>query len=106
MKSNEAACMAPPFDINPLTKMWCLMTTSWVLICSFLKYVKLAKMAIVQIVSSVKDERCFSMLAFMKSKICNKLITHLPLVFWMFAQGFYILQNFSYAKCIEQWRAS
>jgi hypothetical protein len=28
MKSNVAACMAPPFDSSPLTKMWCLVTTS------------------------------------------------------------------------------
>ncbi len=23
-KSNGVACMAPPFDMNPLTNMWCL----------------------------------------------------------------------------------
>jgi len=28
MKSNVATCMAPPFDSSPLTKMWCLVTTS------------------------------------------------------------------------------
>ncbi len=27
MRSNVAACMVPPFDTNPLTKMWCLVTT-------------------------------------------------------------------------------
>jgi hypothetical protein len=27
MKSNEVVCMAPLFYLNPLTKMWCLVTT-------------------------------------------------------------------------------
>jgi hypothetical protein len=31
MKSNTTACMAPPFDLNPLIKMWRLVTTSQVL---------------------------------------------------------------------------
>jgi hypothetical protein len=78
--------MAPPFDTNPLTKMWRLVTTSWVLVYSFLEYVKLLEMAMVQIVGSVKDEHCFSMLAFMKSKFHKNLTTYLPLVFQMFAQ--------------------
>ncbi len=73
--------MAPPFDTNPLTIMWCLVTTSHVLVCTFPKYVKLVEMAMVQIVGSVEDEHCFYMLAFMKSKFHNKLTTHLPLLF-------------------------
>jgi hypothetical protein len=63
-------------------------------------------MAMVQIVGSVEDERYFSMLTFMKSKFRNKLITHLPLVARMFAQWFYTLQNFQYAKCIEHWQTT
>jgi hypothetical protein len=63
-------------------------------------------MAMVQIVGNVKDERCFSMLAFMKSKLHNRLTTHLPLVVQMFAQWFYTLQKISYAKCIEQWQVT
>jgi hypothetical protein len=47
MKSNVAACMAPPFDLNPLTKMWCLVTTSRLLSFNFLKYVKLVELAMV-----------------------------------------------------------
>jgi hypothetical protein len=59
-------------------------------------------MAMVQIVGNVKNGCNFSTLAFMKSKLCNMLTTHLPLVVRMFAQQFYTLQNFLYAKCIEQ----
>jgi hypothetical protein len=51
--------------------MWHLVTTFQVVVCSFPKYVKLAKMAMVQIMGSVENEPFFSMLAFMKSKLCN-----------------------------------
>jgi hypothetical protein len=67
MKSNAMACMAPPFDINLPTKMWRLVTTSHILITSFPKYVKLAKLAMVQVVGNVEDERCLFILVFMKS---------------------------------------
>jgi hypothetical protein len=47
MKSNAAACMAPPFDLNPLTKMWCLVTTFRVFSSSFPEYLKLVELAMV-----------------------------------------------------------
>ncbi len=65
MKSNAITCVLPPFDLNPLTKMWGLVATSWVLVSSFPKYVKLAKLTMVQIVDKMKNERCFFILAFM-----------------------------------------
>jgi hypothetical protein len=40
----------------------------------------MVKLVLVEVVGSVEDKRCFSTLAFMKSKLQNKLITHLPLV--------------------------
>jgi hypothetical protein len=55
MKLNVATCMAPPFDINPLTKMWRLVTSFQVFVCSFLKYVKLVEMAIDALLSSLLD---------------------------------------------------
>jgi hypothetical protein len=65
--------------------------------------VKLVELVTVQILSSVEDERCFSTLAFMKSKLCNRLTIHLSIVVRMFAQQFYTLENFPYVECIEQW---
>jgi hypothetical protein len=44
MKSNVTACMAPPFDLNPLAKMWCLVTTFQVFSSSFPKYLKLVEL--------------------------------------------------------------
>jgi hypothetical protein len=54
--------MPTPFDLNPLTEMWCLVTTFQILSFSFLEYVKLVKLAMVQIVGNVEDEKCFSTL--------------------------------------------
>jgi hypothetical protein len=47
MKSNVVVHMAPPFDLNPLTKMWCLVIISQVFSSNFLEYVKLTKLAMV-----------------------------------------------------------
>jgi hypothetical protein len=54
----------------------------------------------------VGDEHCFSILAFMKSKLCNILTTRLPLVMHMFVQHLYTIHNFFYEECIEQWRCA
>ncbi len=47
MKSNATTCMAPPFDLNPLTKMGRLVTTSRILFSSFPEYVKLVELVMV-----------------------------------------------------------
>ncbi len=100
----KCKCMhGPPFDTNPLARMWRLVTTSWILVSSFLEYVKLVELWY-KVVGNVEDESCFSTLAFMKSKLRNKLTTHLPLVLHMFAQHFYTINNFPYEECIDQWR--
>jgi hypothetical protein len=72
----------------------------WVFSFNFPEYVKLVELAMVQIIGSMEDERCFSTLAFMKSKLQNRLTTHLPLVVRMFAQQFYTLQSFPYGDYI------
>jgi hypothetical protein len=94
MKSNAASCMKPPFHTNPLTHMWHLVTTSWILVSSFLEYVKLVKLTMVQIVYNVEDERCFSTLAFMKSKLYDMLTIHLPIVVCMLHNSFIHWKNF------------
>jgi hypothetical protein len=106
MKSNTTSCIVPPFDTNLLTHMWIFVTTYQILVSSLFKYVKLAELAMVQIVNNVENERCISTLAFMKSKLCNKLISHHPIVVCMFAQQFYKLEKISYPKCIQQWKVA
>ncbi len=94
MKSNSKVAMEPPFDLNPLIHIWRTINASWVLTHSFLEYLKLPKITIVHVLSSVKGECCFSSLAFFKNKLWATLDLHLPLVVGMYNQKFYILKTF------------
>jgi hypothetical protein len=69
MKSNAIDAMAKPIDVNHVFCLWCTLLTSRVLFFSFPKYFKLAKIAIVQVIGSVKDEYYLNSLAFCKSKL-------------------------------------
>jgi hypothetical protein len=77
MKLNAITCMAPPFDINPLTKMWCLMTTSWVFVCNLLDYVKLVELVMVQATWKMKGVSLCWFLWSLNSTIGSLLICHL-----------------------------
>ncbi len=70
----------PSFDSNPFIMIWQLVTTFRILITIFPQYVKLVEFVMVQVVGSVEDDKCLSILAFMKFKLCNGLRTHLQLV--------------------------
>ncbi len=59
-----------------------------------------------QVIGSMKDESCFSTLAFMKSKLRNRLNDHLDLVMHMFAQKFYTLGKNLYNDAILLWKAA
>ncbi len=69
MKNNFKAAMEPLFDLNPLNLVWRIIDASWVFMHFFPKYLKLAKMAIVNVLGNVEDERCFSFFTFLKSKL-------------------------------------
>jgi hypothetical protein len=71
-----------------------------------LKYIKLAKIAIVQVLSFVEDEHCFITLISMKRNLRNWLTTHLNVVIWTFAQKFYIIWSFLYDQVIEKWKVT
>jgi hypothetical protein len=49
-----------------------------------IEWLKLIELSMAMVLGSVKDERCFSNLRFMKSKLKNRLTTHLDLVVKMF----------------------
>jgi hypothetical protein len=51
--------MEPPFDLNPLTQIWRTIDAFHVFTHFFIKYFELAKMAIVHVLGSLKDERFF-----------------------------------------------
>jgi len=59
-----------------------------------LKFLKLVEIAIVMVVNSMEEETSFSMLSFMKSKLCNHLMTHFDWVVQIYIQKFYKLVSF------------
>jgi len=56
MISNACVAMAKLIDMNLLTCLWCIFSASKLLVCSFPKYFKLAKIAMVQVLDSMMDE--------------------------------------------------
>jgi hypothetical protein len=87
--------LEPPFGLNPLTHIWRTIHPSRILTHSFLEYIKHAKMTIIHVLGSVKDEQSFSYLAFLKNKLRATLYLHLPLVVTIISSSlwrfFYIL---------------
>jgi hypothetical protein len=55
------------------------------------------------ILSSVKDEGCFSTLSFLKSKLRKYLTKHSELVVRMFAHDHYNLDNFPFGDAMRVW---
>jgi hypothetical protein len=55
------------------------------------------------VLGSVKDERCFFNLFFIKNKLRNWLKAHLDLVVWMYAQSFYTIETFLFTIAIRSW---
>jgi hypothetical protein len=88
MAANAKACMQKPIDINPVTRCWRTIDNNAMLRHGLSKYLKVAEIAIAMVLSSVQDERTFSTVSFMKSRLRNRLTTHLELVVGMKAQSF------------------
>jgi hypothetical protein len=73
--------MQKPFNVKLVTKLWRTFN-----ILKFLKSKSqstsswLNLLLCMQIISSIKDDYCFSTLTFMKTKLWNRLTMHLELV--------------------------
>jgi len=96
MKNNVASTMGPPYIVNPMTQLWISLASSQVIAHNLPKYLKLLKISMVWVIGSIKEERCFNNLNFIKSKFHNQLTMHLDLLVWMFVQQIYMLENFPY----------
>lgn len=90
---------------NPMSRLWRKLSSNGFISMKLLEFIKVAKIAHIQVLGSVEDERTFSSLSFLKSKLRNRLTTHLDLVVRMFAQDFYTLNTFPYQTAITDWKA-
>jgi hypothetical protein len=55
------------------------------------------------VLGSVKDERTFSTITFIKSKLRNQPTTHLDFVVKMYAQEFFTLHNLLFYITMTKW---
>lgn len=103
MRANSPTAMQPPLVLNPLTSLWRTLDAASCLTGEFSEYFKLAEMAVVYVLGSVEDERYFSSVNFLKSKVRNNLEGHLQLVVGMFSQRIFNLENFPYDATFSDW---
>jgi hypothetical protein len=102
--SNCLDVLEPLFDINPLTRIWKTLDASTALAAQFPEYIKLAEIALVHVLGSIEDERCFSSLNFVKDRLQNRLSNeHLDLVIGMHGQHMFTLGTFPYDDCFQTW---
>ncbi len=104
MKTQAPKAMVEPFDINLATKLWVTINNNVLFTQRLNDYLKLAEIIVVSMFKFVKNEWTFSMFAFMKDKLCNKLGLHLDTIVHMFAQEFYIQKSFPYQEAIIAWK--
>jgi len=103
MQSNATAALQQPFDTNPFTRIWRSIIVNVLLHKELFEYIKLAKLAAVQVLDSVEDERMFLTLNFMKTKLRNQLQDHLPMIVGMYSKSHFTMQNFMFDSTFNDW---
>jgi hypothetical protein len=104
MSHNAKAMMQESKDVNLVTHMWLKIQSSTLLVHKLSEYMKVVEIAMVMVLCSMEDEWTFNNLTFMKSKLCNRLTTHLDLCVHMSTQNVYIITNFPYDATIVAWK--
>jgi hypothetical protein len=71
MLANFVAEMKPPLDCNPCSRMGALLSINQIICSKLSKWLKLVELSMAMVLGSVEDDKCFSNLSFMKSKLRN-----------------------------------
>jgi hypothetical protein len=106
MKSNAKKMLGPSYDQNPVSKLWQKLGCNGLLLSKLSELMRLVEIAITTILGSVEDERTFSSLKFIKSRLRNRLEGNLDTIMRVFSQGYYNLESFPYADAYSQCRAT
>ena len=96
MKSNAEKMLGPPDDQNPVTKLWQKLGCNGLLLSKLSEFTQLAEIAITIVLGSIEDERTFSSLKFIMSKLQNCLEGNLDTIVKVLSHGSYNLENFPY----------
>jgi hypothetical protein len=100
---NVQWAMDQPMDLNLVSRLWKKLFSHVLLCAQLFEFMKMAKLAINQIMGFMEDERTFSTLTFMKTRLHNHMYEHLDLVVQMFTQPFYIVDTFPCDDAIITW---
>lgn len=92
------------FKLGAITRLWKRIEKSEVFCDSILEYFKLADLCQTMILGSVEDERVFSALEFLKSKIRNKLDINVETCLRLFVTQ-YNVRDFPYDRALAIWNS-
>lgn len=95
--------MENPNEEGVVTKLWKNLGESNQLREAILEYFKLTNLCLTMILGSVEDERGFSTLSFLKSKVRNKLDKKLGNCLKLYNSR-YEVESFPHEKAISIWR--
>jgi len=98
------SCHERGFSCESCHSIWTKINSSSIFKCKLSKFIKLVKIACVQIFRFVKDECCFLAMTFMKNKLRYCLTCHLDMWTCFYAQQFYSNENFHYEEAVMRWR--
>jgi len=76
MMFNAQWAMDQPTDLNLVSRLWKKLSSNVLLCAQLFEFTKVAKLAMVQIMGFVEDERTFSTLTFVKTRLWNRLCEH------------------------------
>eukprot|EP01018_Ginkgo_biloba_P011873 Gb_23573 [translate_table: standard] len=93
-----------PLKNGAITRLWNILGASQYLQENMSEYFKLADLCQTMILGSVEDERVFSLLSFLKSKLRNKLNKHLDPCLRLYVTK-YNINNFPFDRALALWRS-
>ena len=85
MKSNIDKILEPPYDVNLVSKLWQKLGCNGLLLSKLSEFMRLVEIVITNVMGSVEDERTFSSLKFIKSRLRSWLEGNLDTVVHVFS---------------------
>jgi hypothetical protein len=92
-----------PVEYGAITRLWTKLGESQYLQENMSEYFKLAYLCQTMILGSMEDERIFSSLLFLKSKLRNKLDKHMGTCLILYVTK-YDISNFPFDRALALWR--
>jgi hypothetical protein len=105
MMGNCHVAMVHPLEVNPLIAIWSTINNNAMLTHNISEYLKAVKIASIQVLGLVEDERTFSTLSFIRNHLRNRLTMNLETCVVMYAHHFFIISSFPCRAASTGWQA-